>query len=149
MKKVLWTLVVIVIVLQFIPANRPITITNNPDDLLMNNVINSEVALMLRNACYDCHSNESHFPWYAYVAPVSYLIDRDIREGRTHLNFSEWESLKATKKLKLLGEISDEVGDGEMPMKIYPPLHPKARLTDEDRKKIVEWTDTFGDGLLK
>ena len=149
MKKALWIILVIVIVLQVIPSNRPKTNFNNPNDLLMNNQIPTEVATMLRNACYDCHSNESHFPWYAYVAPVSYLLNRDIREAREHLNFSEWESLDATKKLKLLGEISDEVGEGEMPMKIYPPLHPKARLSDDDRQKIVDWTDDFGDGLLK
>ena len=149
MKKALWIILVIVIVLQVIPSNRPKTSFNNPNDLLMNNQIPAEVATMLRNACYDCHSNESHFPWYAYVAPVSYLLNRDIREAREHLNFSEWEGLEGTKKLKLLGEISDEVGEGEMPMKIYPPLHPKARLSDDDRQKIVDWTDDFGDGLLK
>ena len=149
MKKALWIILVIVIVLQVIPSNRPETNLKNPNDLLMNNQIPTEVATMLRNACYDCHSNESQFPWYAYVAPVSYLVNRDIREAREHLNFSEWEGLDATKKLKLLGKIGDEVGEGEMPLKIYPPLHPKARLSDEDRQKIVDWTANFGDGLLK
>ncbi|MDP2721394.1 MAG: heme-binding domain-containing protein [Bacteroidales bacterium] len=149
MKKFLWILLIIVLVLQVIPTNRPETKTNNPNDLIVNNQVPAEVADMLRNACYDCHSNESKYPWYAYVAPVSYLINKDIREGRKHLNFSDWQGLETTKKLKLLDEISDEVGGGDMPYFIYPPLHPEARLSDADRQKMVDWTTDFGDGLLK
>jgi len=149
LKKLLYVLLAIFAVLQFIPSNRPDTIANNPADLIANNDIPLEMATMLKNACYDCHSNESKYPWYAYVSPVSYLINRDIREGRENLNFSNWENLEKTKKLKYLGEISEEVLDGEMPMKIYPPLHPEARLTDENRKALADWADGFAEQVFE
>ncbi len=148
-KKMLYVLLAILVILQFIPSNRPETVKDNPADLIGNNRIPSEMATMLKNACYDCHSNESHYPWYAYVAPVSYLINRDIREGRENLNFSDWENLEKRKKLKILGEISDVVLDGEMPMKIYTPLHPEARLTDEDRQAMADWADGFAEKVLE
>jgi len=148
-KKLLYVLLAIFVVIQFIPSNRPVTIAENPADLIGNNEVPAQMADMLKNACYDCHSNESKYPWYAYVSPVSYLINRDIREGREHLNFSDWENLEKRTKLKILGEISEVVLDGEMPMKIYPPLHPEARLTDEDRQAMADWADGFAEKVLE
>ncbi len=99
-----------------------------------------EVMRVLRKACYDCHSNETKWPWYAQVAPVSWLVTRDVNEGRKELNFSAWEGSEPGRKLKKLKEIGEEVGEGEMPMAIYPPLHPEAKLTDAEKTLIVEWS---------
>ncbi|MCF8349257.1 MAG: heme-binding domain-containing protein [Bacteroidales bacterium] len=148
MKKVLWILLVLLLILQVIPSNRPEVNSDNPSDLIVNNEIPDPIVHILKNACYDCHSNESHYPWYAYVAPVSYLVNRDIREGRSHLNFSDWEIQPVSKKLKFLSEISEEVLDKSMPMKIYPPLHPEARLTDAQRQALSDWTEEFGETLF-
>ena len=148
MKKILWILLVLLLILQVIPSNRPEVNPDNPSDLIVNNQIPDSIVHILKNACYDCHSNESHYPWYAYVAPVSYLINRDIREGRLHLNFSDWENQPALKKLKFLTEISEEVLDKSMPMPIYTPLHPEARLTDAQRRALSDWTEEFGETLF-
>lgn len=98
-----------------------------------------EVATVLKRACYDCHSNETKWPWYSQVAPVSWLVARDVRNGRKHLNFSEWQGYEAGRKLKKLKETEEEVGEGEMPMAIYLPLHPEAKLTDAERTLLVSW----------
>jgi hypothetical protein len=99
----------------------------------------ADVRAVLRRACYDCHSNETVWPWYSQVAPASWLLARDVRAGRRHVNFSEWKSLppeKADKKRRGCGE---QVRKGEMPLWFYVPLHPDARLTDADKALIVSW----------
>ncbi|OQX80803.1 MAG: hypothetical protein B6D61_01550 [Bacteroidetes bacterium 4484_249] len=149
MKKVLIILILILLVIQFIPSGLP---DNNPvagqdiHDLIS---VPENVSLILRNACYDCHSQEVKYPWYSYVAPVSFLVARDIRVGREELDFSKWGELTKRKQIKLLSEISEDVEDGEMPMKIYPPLHPEARLTQEDIDLIIEWTEQTSEKILE
>lgn len=93
-KTLLWIIIIIFVVIQFIPSGRPEVVKDNPQDLLANNAVPEDVAGMLKTSCYDCHSNEPVYPWYAYVAPVSWLVSRDVREGKKELNFSEWEGLK-------------------------------------------------------
>ena len=136
------------IVIQFIPTNRP---ANNPPegyDFFKANEVPAEIETMLRNTCYDCHSQETNYPWYSHVAPVSWLLAKDVREGRHYLDFSNWGSLDLMKQLDALADISDEVGEGDMPMPIYIPLHPSARLSDADRDKIVNWADDLAEKLF-
>ena len=104
----------------------------------------AEVITLLERACYDCHSNETKWPWYSQVAPVSWLVSRDVNDARKHLNFSEWENYEAGRKLKKLEELVEEVGEGEMPLAIYVPLHPEAKLTAADRSVLVEWAKRKG-----
>jgi Haem-binding domain len=103
-----------------------------------------EVMSVLKRACYDCHSNESKWPWYSNVAPVSWLVVRDVNEGRKELNFSLWESYEAKRKNHKLEEIEGEVTEGGMPMPIYVPMHPEAKLSDADKALIVAWTKERG-----
>jgi hypothetical protein len=146
-KKVLLGIIGILLIIQLIPANLPEVTEVNNDDLLLNNSIPENIEEVLRTSCYDCHSNETVYPWYSYVAPVSFLVSRDTKKGRRHLNFSEWQSLSKSDKAKALDEIGEEVAEGEMPFKIYPITHPDARLSDEQRKAIVDWAEEFADKL--
>ena len=146
-KKILLGLLGVFLIIQIIPANLPEVMEVNNDDLLLNNSVPENIEWILQSSCYDCHSNETIYPWYSYVAPVSFLVSRDTRKGRKHLNFSEWQSLSKSDKAKALDEIGEEVGEGEMPMKIYPITHPDARLSDEQRKEIIAWAEEFADKL--
>jgi hypothetical protein len=149
-KKTIWiSLVVIFIVIQLIPSGRPDVIKDNPNDLIRNVQVPEKVQQMLRAACYDCHSNESIYPWYAYVAPVSFLVSRDIRVGREELNFSDWKTFDKIEQAKLLDKITEEVDEGEMPMAIYPPLHPEAKLSADDRQRIIDWADSLAESLFE
>jgi hypothetical protein len=149
-KRIVWlSILAIVIVIQFIPTGRPEVIMQNKQDLLANNVFSDTVSELIRNSCYDCHSNETKYPWYAYVAPVSWLVVRDVKVGRKHMNFSEWEGLSKMDKAEHLSDINDEVSMGSMPLVIYPIMHPEARLSAEQRQMIVDWTDEFGEALFK
>jgi mono/diheme cytochrome c family protein len=91
--------------------------------------------------CRDCHSNETQWPWYSSVAPASWLVQRDVEEGRSHFNVSEWGRAKNHGD-----EAAKEVRDGEMPPWFYLPAHPEARLTETERKELVEGLiATFGE----
>ncbi len=98
------------------------------------------VAATLRAACYDCHSHETTWPLYARIAPVSWLIASDVKHGREHLNFSDWprEPARAAKQLDRINEVLDY---HEMPPKKYTLLHSAARLTDVQRKAVMDWTE--------
>jgi hypothetical protein len=100
-----------------------------------------EVARTLRAACYDCHSNQTEWPWYSRLAPVSWLIERDVTAGRQRLNFSEWtdyssDPATAARKLE---EIADAMTRGDMAPWYYRLLHPAARLTSAQRSLLVRW----------
>ena len=149
-KRITWAIIVAaIIIIQLIPTRRPEVITTNKNDMVTNNVVPDTVVLLLKNACYDCHSNETKYPWYSYVAPVSWLISRDIRLGREELNFSKWESLSKMDKAKMLEEIVDEIESGAMPMSIYVLMHPEAKLSMSDRDMIMNWADDFGEKLFE
>lgn len=104
------------------------------------------VSAALRAACYDCHSFETTWPLYARIAPVSWLIASDVNEGRQHLNFSDWpaEPAAAAKDLDRINEVVDY---REMPPKKYSLLHAGARLTAQQQKEIMDWTETNADRL--
>lgn len=112
---------------------------DNPNDIHKEVLIDPEVSKLLRNACYDCHSNESVYPWYAGIAPISWLVIHDINEGREELNFSEWIPYSLKRKNHKLEEIIEMVEDDEMPMKIYTVMHAEAELTAEEKQKIIYW----------
>lgn len=132
-----------------VPSGRPDVTLNNPADLIVNNQIPDSVSQLLKAACYDCHSNETVYPWYAYVAPVSWLVSRDTRMGREHLNFSEWEDYSKMDKAKQLGDLAEEVEDGAMPMPIYILMHPEAKITMAQRELLIEWSDEFAESLFE
>jgi Haem-binding domain len=99
----------------------------------------SEIDRALRAACYDCHSNETVWPWYSHVAPISWLLAYDVKEGRAELNFSTWQLYDAKKEQKKLKEIVETMNNGEMPPWYYVIIHPEARLADEDHQALVAW----------
>ncbi len=99
-----------------------------------------EVRAVLRRSCYDCHSHQVRRPWYAYVAPSSWLVEHDVNEGREHLNFSAWDRYDARERAHVMEEIREEVEMGAMPLWYYLPLHPQARLSDADRAVLRRWT---------
>lgn len=119
--------------IQFVKVDR----TNPP--IIKEIQAPPQVKEILRKSCYDCHSNETNWPWYSHVAPLSWLIANDVEEGRKHLNFSEWEKYTIRKKEELKNEIWEEVRDDKMPMVIYTYSHPSARLDITQKNVIKNW----------
>lgn len=106
----------------------------------------SDVQAVLKTACYDCHSNETQYPWYSQIAPVSWWLSGHIREGREKLNFSTIGALPAGDRAEALGEAAEAVQEGEMPLNSYTWTHPGARLSDAQRNMLVSWFEANGEG---
>ena len=126
-------LLVILIAIQFIPVDK-----SNPSERSAA-AAPAEVQVLLRRACFDCHSNETVWPWYSQIAPASLLIARDVKNGRKEVNFSTWETFDEKRKARKLKEIAKEVEKGDMPPFYYLPLHPDAKLSPAERDVIVNW----------
>ena len=99
----------------------------------------TDVHRLLRRACYDCHSHETAWPWYAHVAPVSWLVAHDVAEGREKLDFSAWDALGPAKRTKKLRESAKEIDEDEMPPWQYRLVHREARLTDVEKQQLRAW----------
>jgi hypothetical protein len=128
--------VLLCIAIQFIQPNR-INPPSNPASSF-EAVANPgpEVAAIVRRSCYDCHSNNTIWPWYSHIAPVSWLVADDVKEGRTHLNFSEWGFYSPEISKTRLKEMCNEVKSGGMPLRMYTIIHSNASLSPEDVKSI-------------
>jgi len=133
LKRALWLVFVGLVVAQVFRIDR----TNPP--VQQDVAAPPEVDLILHRACYDCHSNETVWPGYSHIAPVSWLLARDVREGRRELNFSSWNTYDAKKKAKKLKETADEVAEGEMPPWYYVVAHRDAMLSPADTERVRAW----------
>lgn len=142
MKKKLKLIFIIIaavfILIQLIPVNRSNPVFDNTSE------INApqEVISILKTSCYDCHSNETVWPAYSYIAPMSFLISNHVQEGRKELNFSEWSSYTIEKQRKKLEEIQEEVSEDKMPMPVYLLLHGDAELTVQQKMILQKWTSS-------
>ncbi|RMH70096.1 MAG: heme-binding protein [Gemmatimonadetes bacterium] len=107
------------------------------------------VKSIFKTSCYDCHSHETVWPWYSKIAPVSWLVARDVNHGREYLNFSEWGLMDAEEQIDLAEEIWEEVAEGKMPLAIYLPLHPDAKLNDSQKETIKTWSMRLHEAGIK
>ena len=108
----------------------------------------AEAAAILKRSCYDCHSNETRWPWYSNVAPISWGVIAHTSEGRSKVNFSEWGTYTPAKRVALLEKVCEEVREGGMPLGSYLLLHADARLSDADRNAICDWTRAAASGPM-
>jgi hypothetical protein len=108
--------------------------TNNPSAPLA-------ILAMLKRACYDCHSNQTRWPWYSYIAPMSWAVSRHVAEARRRLNFSEWDAYASDPDTAAhkLAEIADEVSSGRMAPWYYRAMHARARLNRAERDQLIRW----------
>ena len=132
-RRIFWIALALFLVIQLVPSER----TNPPVQTDL--PAPADIRSILHRACYDCHSNETHWPWYSAVAPVSWLVIHDVDEARDHMNFSTWNAYDEEEQRDHLEECWEEIEDGEMPLWYYLPLHPSARLTDAEKEKIRNW----------
>ncbi len=138
-KYVFLGIVVIAIVIQFIRPDMSLPPVNPTHTIQAVMNLPPSIDSTIHRACYDCHSNESRWPWYSQISPVSWWLKSDVTDGRNALNFSEFATMTKKKQAKRLGDASDEVKKGDMPLKLYLPMHPAAHLTDADRQAFIAW----------
>ena len=138
MRRIALALLLVFVAIQFVPVGEGRTNPEGGREVQWDSPRTRELAV---RACYDCHSNRTKWPWYSYIAPVSWLVQHDVHEGREHLNFSEWD-----RRQKHADDAAHEVEEGEMPLAIYRLLHPEARLEGAARAHLIEGLrKTLGD----
>lgn len=98
-----------------------------------------EVHKILKSTCFDCHSEDTKYPWYNNITPVNYWLAEHVKDGKKHLNFSEWASYSLKRKEHKIHELHEEVAEREMPLNSYTWAHAEANLTNEQIKEMVDW----------
>jgi len=142
LKRIAILLVVILVGIQFIPTD-----VNQQEEIPKTDIrhvydVPDNVMNILQISCYDCHSNNTNYPWYSHVQPMRFLMDRDIREGKEELNFSEFGSYSQRKQKNKLDRISKQVKADKMPLPSYLLLHSNAKLSADDKQEIINWVET-------
>jgi len=134
-------LVVIFIGIQFVRPARTNPQVDESQTIFARTQMTPEVSAILDRSCRDCHSNKTVWPWYTNVAPISWWLSNHVNDGRKDLNISEWGRLDQDRQDRKLRQICDEVSDNMMPLSSYLPMHPQARLSEQDKKILCDWTD--------
>lgn len=138
-KKITWLLVFIFIGMQFYRPEKNLSTEDHMEVFITETNPPEEVVELLQSSCYDCHSDNTNYPWYNQVAPVSWWLADHIEEGSEHLNFSQWDSYGPKKKDHKLEEVIEMVETAEMPLNAYTWIHAEAQLTDNQRQAIIDW----------
>lgn len=128
-------LAVLFVAIQLVPSGRTNPAVTKPL------VAPEEVMTILRRSCFDCHSNATEWPWYAYVAPASWLVVHDTDEGRAELNFSHWGDLSDNARSSKASEVVEEIEDGKMPLEAYLWMHSEAKISPADLEVLRRWAD--------
>ncbi|MFD2891583.1 heme-binding domain-containing protein [Flavobacterium chuncheonense] len=139
MKKIFFALAVVLVVIQFIQIDKTNPTVDESQDFLKTYSPSPEITAQIKASCYDCHSNESLYPWYANVQPAGWFLKHHIDEGRHELNFSEFGSYSAKKQAHKLEESIELIEKGEMPLSSYTIMHKDAVLDDASKKALVEY----------
>jgi len=122
-------------------ALQLVTVSHTNPPVASDLVAGANVTAILRRSCYDCHSNETQWRLYAYIAPVSWLIASDVEHARARLNFSEWGRYPEEKRRAKAREVLDEIASGDMPPKTYSLVHPGLRPTAQEIEFLKHWAD--------
>lgn len=132
-------LLLLLVVAQFIRPEKNTAQLASENDIRVHYNVPGNVLSVLKRACYDCHSNNSSYPWYTNIQPLGWWIQRHIDEGKEHFNFSEFASYSIKKAAHKMEEVAEEVEEGEMPLTNYTWMHAEAKLTDSEKELIVSW----------
>jgi hypothetical protein len=133
-KIIKWSLIgilLLIIIMQFIPVKK-----DNPPTATDIKWDSQQTRSLARRACYDCHSNETTWPYYSHIAPVSWFLSDHVHEGRRHLNFSQWHYSRQ-REIKKARSMVRQIREGEMPLDSYIWMHPGAKLTDAEKQQLI------------
>ena len=132
---------VLVVAIQFVPVNRSNPRVEPTQTIYATMPVPAEVKAVFNGSCMNCHSDETSWPWYSYVAPISWMVAHDVHQARKAMNLSEWGSYSANKKTDKLEEICEQLTNGDMPDRKYMLLHRKARPSAKERDIVCQWTE--------
>lgn len=142
MKKLVLIIVVVFILIQFVrPKKNNSQNETNSIEIVMK--VPTEIQQILKTSCNDCHSNNTAYPWYSEIAPVSWYLASHVNDGKKHLNFSEWALYNENQKNHIIEDLLEELEEKEMPLKSYLIVHENAKMTAEQYKVLISWVKTI------
>ena len=145
---IIGSVIAVLIIIQFFHPQKNDKVANPQNDIIFSVEIPSLVKKKIVNACYDCHSEKTAYPFYNRIAPVSWIMARHIREGKEQLNFSNWAGYDKKQQIKLLDEICEVTTNGEMPLKSYVMMHGKAVINEKELEEICAWTENAAEEIM-
>ena len=133
--------------IQFIPTTRNQSDMVPETDFMLVNNVPENIQNKLQVSCYDCHSNNTQYPWYNNVQPVAWFLEDHIKEGKAELNFNEWDSLSTRRKTSKLRSIIKQIENGEMPLDSYTFIHRDAKFSEAEAEEIINWVTQLKNSL--
>lgn len=146
-RKILLVLLIAFVAIQFIQPTRNKSEKVLPTDFEKVFVVPANIKSVLQDACYDCHSNNTDYPWYSNFQPMAWMMARHIKNGKEDLNFSDFGSLTSRRQISKLKAIANQVKDDEMPISSYKKMHSFARLSKGQKDLIMDWMNKKADSL--
>ena len=138
--KLHWKILIgLFVLMQFFQIDKTNPPVNTDSDFIQIEKPSPAIAKLIKDACYDCHSNETQYPWYTNIQPVGWWIRGHYRGARGDLNYSEWAEYNDEDKPSGLKEMAEEVEEMHMPLKSYTWMHPKSKMNEEQRKELVSF----------
>jgi hypothetical protein len=141
--KILLAVLALFILIQFIRPEKNISSKESKNDIFLKYPASDSVKSLVHTSCYDCHSNNTKYPWYTEIQPLGLWMNHHVEEGKAELNFAEFATYPAKKADHKLDEAIEEINEGEMPISGYTFIHHDAKLSDEQRQAIVVWMKTI------
>ena len=140
-------LLLIFVGIQFIPTTLNQSDIVPTTDLMETYNVPEKVEVIFKTSCYDCHSNNTIYPWYNKIQPVSWIMEGHIKEGKSELDFSEFGSYSERRQKSKFKSILSQVKDGEMPLSSYTLMHREAKLSENDKKALEDWINKMLESL--
>ena len=133
--------------IQFVPTARNQSNTVPSTDFMLVNNVPETIQKKLEISCYDCHSNNTQYPWYNKIQPVAWFLEDHIKEGKAELNFNEWDSLSSRRKASKLRSIIKQIESGEMPLDSYTLIHKDAKVSEAEAEELISFITQLKDSL--
>ncbi|WP_343487412.1 heme-binding domain-containing protein [Allomuricauda sp. d1] len=146
-KIIAWIALIAFVVIQFFPVDYNQSEMVPQTDFMLVNKVPATVEQSLRASCYDCHSNNTNYPWYSKIQPSAWYLEHHIKEGKAELNFNEWDDLSDRRKTSKLRSIISQIKDGEMPLDSYTLIHRDAVLSEKNKTIVLDYMITLKDSL--
>lgn len=146
-KKILLAIFIGFIAIQFVQPARNTNGQVLATDITKVAFVSDSVQMILKKACYDCHSNHTNYPFYAYIQPVGWLLNSHIQDGKKQLNFSEFGAMPKRRQESKLKSIASQIKDGAMPLPQYALLHKNAMPNKTEKDLIIQWANSVKDSL--
>ena len=140
-KRIGLSVAVLFVICQLVPIRRDNPAINPSHTVEATEKLTPAVKAVFGRSCLNCHSNQTRWPWYSYVAPVSWMISSDVHDARKAMNLSNWGSYSANKREEKLEEICEQVTNGDMPDRKYALFHRSSRITPQERDAVCQWTE--------